>query len=130
MDIVALTVPLYSEWVDLMQEDDVARFLGVHIECNLKTGFLNLERSDQTSVGNSWPLALMLDLQTESSHIPKESILPNLWMESLTLVISTSEMWLEWSYVLLDTCILTLLSCQLCCTNMFCPKLVHKHALN
>ncbi len=56
-DIVELAIQLCSEGVDLEQEDDAARFLGVQIECDPNTGFLNMtqKRSDQTSIGNSWP---------------------------------------------------------------------------
>ncbi len=41
-DIVELAVQLHAEGVDLEQEDDAARFLGVHIERDLNTGFLNM----------------------------------------------------------------------------------------
>ncbi len=41
-DIVELAIQLCAQGVDLEQVDDAARFLGVHIECNPNTGFLNM----------------------------------------------------------------------------------------
>ncbi len=51
-----MAVQLHAEGVDLEKENDAARFLGIIIECNPNTEFLNdAERSDHTSIGNSWP---------------------------------------------------------------------------
>ncbi len=55
-DIFDLAVKLHAERVDLEQEDDAAEFLGVHIECiRNQISQYDAEKSDQISVGNSWP---------------------------------------------------------------------------
>ncbi len=41
-DIVELAIQLNAEGFDLEQEDDADWFLGVHIEHNPNTGFLNM----------------------------------------------------------------------------------------
>ncbi len=46
-DIVDLVIQLHAEGVELEQEDDVAGFLGVHIQHNLSTGFLNMTKKYQ-----------------------------------------------------------------------------------
>ncbi|KAL7460245.1 hypothetical protein ACHAXS_002290 [Conticribra weissflogii] len=63
----------------------------------------------------------MLGLQRESSHLPTESLFPNMYMESLPLAISTSEVWLECSYTLLDKHFLTLLMLPTVLQDMFYP---------
>ncbi len=57
MDFIDLKIQLHAEGVDLEQEDDAARFLGVHKEHKLKTKFLNMMQKGliKMSVGNSWP---------------------------------------------------------------------------
>ncbi|KAL7460902.1 hypothetical protein ACHAXS_001336 [Conticribra weissflogii] len=76
----------------------------------------------------------MLELQMESLLIPKESLLPNMCMDSLSLAISTTWVLLVCSFILLDTLALTLLmlstvlqdvcSAQSLCTNVPSSKLV------
>ncbi len=73
-------------------------------------------------------LASMLEQQMESSHLSKESLLPDMFMESLPLVFSTTAVWLEWTCILMDTYMLTLL--MLFARYMFCRKLVHIQALS
>ncbi len=64
-DIVDLTVQLLAKGVDLKQGDDAARSLGVHIECNPKTGFLNM--TQKSLIKKYWKLlALMLELHMEN----------------------------------------------------------------
>ncbi len=46
MDIVELAIHLHSEGVDLEQEDNTFRFLGVHMEHNPNSGFLNVMQKD------------------------------------------------------------------------------------
>ncbi|KAL7455844.1 hypothetical protein ACHAXS_000367 [Conticribra weissflogii] len=40
--IVNLAIQLHDEDIDLEQEDDASRFLGISIICNPQTGFLNM----------------------------------------------------------------------------------------
>ncbi len=42
MDFIKLAVQLHAEGVDLEKEDNAAGFLGVHIERNHNSGFLNM----------------------------------------------------------------------------------------
>ncbi|KAL7457765.1 hypothetical protein ACHAXS_000406 [Conticribra weissflogii] len=51
----------------------------------------------------------MLELQMETSHLPKDSLLPNICLESLPLAISITSVWLECSCILLVTHALILL---------------------
>ncbi len=63
MDIVALAVQLQTEGVDWEQEDDAARILGVHIEHDPKTGYLNIIQKDLLK----WVLeTLSLSVETTS----------------------------------------------------------------
>ncbi len=61
-------------------------------------------------------LASMLELQMKSSPLPNESLLPNMCVESLPLMISSTAVWLECYCTLLDTHTpWHYLCCQLCC---------------
>ncbi len=62
----------------------------------------------------------------ESSHLPKESILPNMCMESLPLAISITAVWLECSCILLDTHTLILLTLSIVLQDIC---FVHEHTL-
>ncbi len=74
-------------------------------------------------------MALMLELQMESLPLTKESLLPNMCVDSLPLAISTTAVWSKCLCILLDTHALTLLVLLTLLQDMSCPKLVYKHAL-
>ncbi len=126
-DIVDLAIQFHSEGVDLEQDNDSAGFLGVQIKLILT---LDSSMWCRKVRSNMWLklLALILKLQMESSQMPKGSHLLKMCMESLSLVISTTSVWLECSCILLDTHTLTLrmlstvlqdiCSAQSLCTNM------------
>ncbi len=80
--------------------DNGAGFLGLNIERNPNTGFLNImQRRLIKQVLEI--LSLDVGLQMESSPLPKESLLPNMCKENLPLVISTTAVWLECFCILL-----------------------------
>ncbi len=78
---------MHAEGVDLEQEDDAAGFLGVHTESNSKNEFLSMMQKGliKRVLGT---LGLDVGIANGSSPLPKESLLPNMLMESLPLAIS------------------------------------------
>ncbi|KAL7460449.1 hypothetical protein ACHAXS_000903 [Conticribra weissflogii] len=132
-DIVALAVQLCTEQVDVEQEDDTARFLGIHKEHDPKTGFLNMT---QKGLIKQELKNLHLDVGTVNGKFTLSigSILPNMCMESAPLSISTTAVWLVCFSIFLVTHTLKLLtlspvlldirSTQSLCTNMPSSKLV------
>ncbi len=107
-DIVELAIQLHAKGVDLEQEDNAVWFLGVHIKCNPNTGLLNMT---QKGLIKQVLEILGLNVGTANGKFTpaKESLLPNMCMDSLPLEISTTVVWLECFCIFLVTHTLTLL---------------------
>ncbi len=106
----------HAKGVDLEQQDDASRSHVVPIKHNPNTEFLNMTEKKLLL----W--TTMLGLHIECSHLPKGSLLQNIYIESLPLVISTIAACQECSCILLDTHALILLTLSTVLQEICFPK--------
>ncbi|KAL7460116.1 hypothetical protein ACHAXS_000583, partial [Conticribra weissflogii] len=127
-DIVELAIQLCTEGVDLEQEDDAARFLGVHIQHNPNTRFLNIS---QKGLIKQVLETLGLDVGTANGKftaVKAKPLAKHMHGESASDDFSYSSVIRMLLYLAGHTCPdITYVNCAE--RYMFCPKLVHKQAL-
>ncbi len=119
---------MYAEGVDLEQEDNAARFLGLHIKSNSKIGFLNLMQKGLINKCGRL-LALMLEPQMESLPLSKESLLLNICRRACLWRFQLQQSCWNDLYLACHTCPDINYAVKSAARYIFCPKLLHKYAL-